>query len=220
MVDLTSMMVPQIVQGPAETPPAFVHLLGRVKWNRLRPAVQARFLERSRPVTYLGQAQLKASLTGQVLALVVIALGRPLPVHTGLCEARIELEPIAGGVIWNRLYRKPGQPWERVRSVKRMRQGHLHECAGPVAMRLIVDERDGALTFTSQGFWVTALGLRLRLPDWLTPGQIVVTHEDLSPGRFRFTLTCQHPLLGPLFHQVADFDDPEFTPKQGGCDDD
>ena len=220
MVDLTSTMVRQACQWPAETPPAFVELLGRVKWNRLRPAIQARFLERAKPVIYQGQAQLKASLMGRALAWVAISLGRPLPVHTGVCEARIELEPIVGGVIWNRLYRKPGQNWEQVRSVKRMRKGHLHECAGPVAMRLSVDERHGALVFTSQGFWLMALGLSLRLPDWLTPGQIVVTHEDLSSGRFRFTLTCQHPLLGPLFHQVADFDDPEFTPKQGGYDDD
>jgi hypothetical protein len=43
------------------------------------------------------------------------------------------------------------------------------------------------------------------LPDWLTPGDLTVTHSDLGGGRFRFTLDVVHPRLGKLIRQSAVF---------------
>jgi hypothetical protein len=43
------------------------------------------------------------------------------------------------------------------------------------------------------------------LPDWLTPGELTVTHSDLGCGLFRFTLEIVHPRLGRLLRQSAVF---------------
>ena len=47
--------------------------------------------------------------------------------------------------------------------------------------------------------------LRLALPDWLTPGDLTVTHSDLGGGTFRFTLEIIHPRFGKLIRQSAVF---------------
>jgi hypothetical protein len=49
--------------------------------------------------------------------------------------------------------------------------------------------------------------LRLRIPDWLTPGRIAVIHREERAGRFSFTLIVTHPRLGETIRQVAFFRD-------------
>jgi hypothetical protein len=69
--------------------------------------------------------------------------------------------------------------------------------------------RDGALCFDSTGYYVELPGWRWRgrrygawrlsLPTWFLPGRTCVAHHDLGDGRFRFTMTVRHTLLGELF---------------------
>ena len=46
---------------------------------------------------------------------------------------------------------------------------------------------------------------KLPLPEWLTPGELTVTHTDLGAGAFRFTLDVIHPSYGRLVRQSAVF---------------
>ena len=48
-------------------------------------------------------------------------------------------------------------------------------------------------------------GLRIRLPAWLTPGSLTVTHAELGDGSFLFKLEIIHPRLGRLICQTAAF---------------
>ena len=89
----------------------------------------------------------------------------------------------------------------------RAEAGRLYECAGPIWMRLALKARSRALAFSSDGFFLALGPLRLRLPDLLTPGNLTVLHTDQGGGRFAFTLTCDHPVLGRLFDQTVDLAD-------------
>ena len=74
------------------------------------------------------------------------------------------------------------------------------------ALRLAA-ERD-ALLFVGDHYFLRLFGVRLRWPQWLAPGQLVIRHQDIGGGRFVFALDLIHPWLGELAHQVALFADP------------
>jgi Domain of unknown function (DUF4166) len=102
--------------------------------------------------------------------------------------------------------------------VARVIGGPLHSAkrfAGPtgleeyigfgIAMALRLCVADQALHFHSTGYSLQIGGLRLSPPEWLTPGDLTVTHSDLGDGEFRFTLDLIHPRFGRLIHQSARF---------------
>ena len=67
----------------------------------------------------------------------------------------------------------------------------------------------GALVFRSARYFLTVFGWRLKLPGWMTPGALTVTHGELGQGRFVFKLHLEHPRLGVLISQTAVFEDTE-----------
>ena len=75
-------------------------------------------------------------------------------------------------------------------------------------MHLEVSVEDGALVFTSRGYFLLIGNVRIPVPAWLTPGTCRVEHRDVATGQFRFTLDMQHPLWGHTFHQTGVFNDP------------
>ena len=72
-------------------------------------------------------------------------------------------------------------------------------------MTLEVFEEAGALHFVSRRYFWQLGRLRLGIPLLLTPGATEVVHRDLGGGRFRFTMTIDHPLLGRTFFQDGIF---------------
>ncbi len=66
----------------------------------------------------------------------------------------------------------------------------------------------GALHFVSDHYFLVLPGLRLRLPRWLAPGELRVSHVDCNHGRFAFVLVLRHSWLGELVRQTAMFADP------------
>ena len=62
-----------------------------------------------------------------------------------------------------------------------------------------------ALIFRAAYYFVQLAGFRIRLPAWLTPGSLSVTHAELGEGRFLFKLEIIHPRLGRLICQTAAF---------------
>jgi len=74
-----------------------------------------------------------------------------------------------------------------------------------VSMALRISVADEELRFRSVGYSLQLGPLRLPLPNWLTPGDLTVSHRDLGCGAFRFTLEIIHPRFGMLIRQSAVF---------------
>ena len=195
--------------------PPFAALVEGGGWHRLAPAIRDRFAVQPRAgeaIVYDGtMARIDATFAGKLFALFCRLLGTPLPPFTGRnIEADIRLERHdKDGIVWTRHYRH-GNRTIAVRSVKRVAEdGTLLECVGAgFGMRLRVYEEAGVLHFLSTSYFCHLGRHEIALPDLLTPGPIHVVHTDLGDGRFRFTLTAHHRLLGETFSQDGVFHDP------------
>ena len=77
--------------------------------------------------------------------------------------------------------------------------------AAASAWRSTIHVEDSALIFRAAHYFLQLGRLRLRLPRWLTPGALAVTHAELGDGRFLFKLDIAHPRLGRLICQTAAF---------------
>jgi hypothetical protein len=197
--------------------PRFRALMGDRAWNALKPAVRRRFAERlaaGESIVYVGQiAETQMNFAGRLLVQATRLIGSPFPLEP---EAQGEAAVVAltseagsGGQCWTRIY-----AWRRgfpqiVHSAKRFAgPTGLEEYVGcGVGVALTLHEENGGLRFRSAGYFVRLLGRRLALPAFLSPGELVIGHDDLGQGRFTFTLQLTHPWLGQLLHQVALFHD-------------
>jgi hypothetical protein len=195
---------------PAPRELSYPALLGTAWW-RLPAATRERF-ERHDAV-YTGTMALRATRTGWWVERLCRLVGSPLPPpHSTPLAATVSVLPdrATGGSRWTRRYAFPTRTVE-ISSVKALdADGTLVErLAYGLRMRLRVGVRDGALCFDSTGYYVESPGWRWRgrrygawrlsLPTWFLPGRTCVAHHDLGDGRFRFTMTVRHTLLGELF---------------------
>lgn len=195
----------------------FSTLLGQKNWLKLPPAIRRRFGKRVRggaSVAYQGVVtDMQISWPGRLLAHAARLIGAPLPYDLG-CVGKPAVvtvtEDVAGnGQFWIRQYgRKTGFP-QMIHSSKRFAgPTGLEEYIGyGVGMALRVVEEDGALLFKSDHYFIAALGLRLRIPSLIAPGDLVIGHHELGEGRFRFSMQLKHRLLGPVLSQDAVFED-------------
>jgi hypothetical protein len=191
-------------------------------WASLPPAIRRRFTQRlagGNTIVYTGEVlETRLSRAGWWLAQAVRVIGAPLPTCT---DARVPsivtvTEDMAkGGQIWTRLYtRRSGFP-QVIHSSKRFAgPTGLEEYLGyRLGISLTLHVRAGALVFRSEDYFVQLFGRRIRLPRWLTPGALTVTHAELGDGQFSYTLDVTHPRLGTLVHQCASFRETEiWTP--------
>ena len=192
----------------------FRTLLRDSDWAALSPAIRRRFTQRlagGNTIVYSGEVvETRLSRAGWWLAQALRVIGGPLPTST---DARVPsvvsvTEDMArGGQVWTRLYaRRSGFP-QVIHSTKRFAgPTGLEEYVGwGVGMALTVYAREGALIFRSQHYFLELFGRRWRLPAWLTPGTLYVTHAELPDDKFSFTLQIFHPRLGLLIRQMAMF---------------
>lgn len=185
-------------------------LLGAAWW-RLPAATRERFEHHD--AVYTGSMALHATFAGVWVERLCRLVGGPLPPpHATPVTATVlvERDPATGGSRWTRWYEFPTRT-VAIASVKALdRDGTLVErLAYGLRMRLAVSVRDGDLCFDSAGYYVELPGFRwrgrrygawrLKLPSWFLPGRTCVAHRDLGGGRFRFTMTVHHRLLGELF---------------------
>jgi len=196
----------------------FHALLPDEEWGRLPLAIWRRFSKRlgdGKTVVYVGEID-EASFgrIGWWLAQIARLIGGPLPTaaETGVPMIVTVTEDAAtGGQIWTRICaRRRGFP-QVIHSSKRFAgPTGLEEYVGygvSMALRICVEHE--ALLFRSAGYALQVGGLRLPLPEWLTPGDLTVTHSDLGGGAFRFTLEIVHPRFGRLVRQSAVFREAE-----------
>lgn len=194
----------------------FRALLADEQWARLPPAIRRRFSKRlagGLTVVYTGRVtEMSMSRAGRILARLVRVIGGPLPTSrdVGVPSVVTVTEDVGtGGQVWTRLYaRRRGFP-QVIHSSKRFAgPTGLEEHVGcGVGMTLRVCATDSALVFTSDRYFVDLGRVRMWLPRWLCPGGLRVTHGEIDATRFAFTLDLIHPLLGPLIHQRAVFEE-------------
>lgn len=196
----------------------FSDLVGRKHWLRLPPAIRRRFGKRVRggaSVAYQGVVtEMRMNWSGRLLATAARLIGAPLPYDlscVGKPAVVTVTEDIAGnGQFWIRQYgRKAGFP-QMVHSSKRFAgPTGLEEYIGyGVGVALKVEIGRKALFFKSDHYFLSVLGLRLRIPQLIAPGALVIGHHELGEDRFRFSLRLTHRLLGEVLSQDAEFEDP------------
>ena len=193
----------------------FRRLLGESGWRRLPAPVRERFgkrLQHGDSIAYQGHIQEMAmSRTGYLFAQACRLIGAPLPYDRDSINAPavviVTEDTATEGQFWIRQYgRKRGFP-QTVHSSKRFDgPTGLEEYIGyGIGMALTVEATETALLFRSDHYYVTLFGRRLRLPAWLNPGDLTIGHHERGNGRFAFTLSLAHPLLGTLIRQTAIF---------------
>lgn len=137
-------------------------------------------------------------------------IGGPFPTGSETCVpivVTVTEHAASGGQTWTRICaREHGFP-QIIHSSKRFAgPTGLEEYVGfGISMALRISVVHEALLFRSVGYSVQLGRLRVPLPEWLTPGDLTVTHRDLGAGAFRFTLEITHPRFGMLLRQSAVF---------------
>ncbi|MES0864733.1 DUF4166 domain-containing protein [Ruegeria sp. SCPT10] len=199
----------------------FINLLGQDGWNRLPAAIRRRFSKRlsgGASLVYQGRvSEMQMNLAGRFLAFVMRAIGAPLPfdrTSAGRSAVVVVTEDFAtGGQFWIRQYgRSSGFP-QIVSSSKRFGgPTGLEEYIGyGIGIALRLQSTPNALLFISDSYFVKLGRWRIPLPKWVCPGNLVIGHEELGDGQFKFTLALTHRLLGSVIYQDAVFFDAEIV---------
>jgi Domain of unknown function (DUF4166) len=191
----------------------FAHLAGPA-WMRLPASIRRRFsrhLADGERIVYLGEvAATHMTIVGRLVAQLARLVGAPLPLEISGCVPVTVIVTGSvrhGGQIWTRIYDRARSLPQVIQSVKRFGgiTGLEEIVSRGVGMRLKLGVRDGALVFRSAGYFIRCLGIRLSLPDWLTPGVIEVVHREESCGHFSFSLSVTHAWAGHVIDQIAFF---------------
>ena len=192
----------------------FRALVGEEAWARLPEAVRARFGKRvsgCASVVYAGEVvECRMNAAGWLLAQLGRLIGAPLPLgrdaDVPACVSVTE-DPAFAGQFWTRIYgRRRGFP-QVISSSKRFcgPTGLEEQVGGGLGIALRVEVADGALHFLSDHYFLMLGGRRVRLPKFLAPGALRVSHVDCNHGLFAFVLALTHPWFGTLIRQTAMF---------------
>lgn len=192
----------------------FCALLGAAAWSRLPPAVRARFSKRLAPhaaMTYVGTiVDGRRTLPGTLLAQLCRLIGGPLPLDADVgvpAVVTVTEDGASGGQFWTRLYgRLRGFP-QVIHSSKRFAgpTGLEEYLGGGFGIALTVSADEQALHFHSDHYFLALGDLRFRLPRWLSPGALTISHVDQGDDCFAFVLSLRHPLLGEIISQTGMF---------------
>jgi hypothetical protein len=192
----------------------FAALVSPSAWSQLPQIVRRRFSKRLLPgasVTYAGQIiESRRTYFGWLLAQLCRLIGAPLPLSDDIAAPAVVTvteDGATGGQFWTRMYGRPSGFPQVIHSSKRFTgPTGLEEYLGcGFGIALWVDADDRALHFRSAFYFVGAAGWRLRLPRWLAPGELTISHIDCENGWFAFTLNLNHPLFGEAIRQTGLF---------------
>jgi hypothetical protein len=90
---------------------------------------------------------------------------------------------------------------------------------GGFGIALAVSADAEALHFRSDHYFFGLGAARLRLPAWLAPGQLTISHVDRGDGGFAFVLALRHPLCGEIINQTGLFRERRGPNREESCDD-
>jgi hypothetical protein len=192
----------------------FRALLGERAWGELPAATRARFgrhVGDGESIAYEGEIlDCRMSRAGRLLAHALRIIGGPLPLSRDEdvpAAVLVTEDASCGGQFWTRVYgRRRGFP-QVIHSSKRFAgPTGLEEyvgCGFGIALRCEVENE--ALHFISDHIFLKIARFRLRIPNWLSPGRLLIRHVDCEHGCFAFQLVLTHRLLGELMRQTAMF---------------
>lgn len=192
----------------------FRTLIGEAAWARLPEAVRARFGKRisaTSSALYVGEiVECRISRAGWLLAQAARLIGGPLPLGRDIfVPARVTVteDAASGGQLWTRVYGRARAAPQVIGSCKSFSgpTGLEERIGGGFGIALRVEVEDEALHFISDHVFLAIGGVRLRLPRWLSPGALKVSHVDCNHGLFAFVMTLTHPWFGELIRQTAMF---------------
>jgi Domain of unknown function (DUF4166) len=192
----------------------FQRLVGKEGWNRLVPAIRARFSKsysKDKAVVYKGaMLSVRSNSMGWILAQACRVMGTPLTPYSGrnvTTIVRVYQNENNTGTVWEREYQFPDRKPLIIRSTKMLDSDEtlLESVDGGIRMRLRVFEEEGRLVFLSTSYFIKVFGTRVQIPSLLTPGVTRVEHIDEGNGFFRFILSMKHPYLGEMFYQEGIF---------------
>lgn len=195
-----------------ETDNHYRRLLGETAWQRLKPEIRQRFsrkFKNDEQHVYQGTMQVQFSFFGWLFAQACRVIGKPLATKKGKSvpvSVTLSYDKRTEGTQWKRDYFFAESP-EVIVSAKAVNaEGGLEEHVGyGFSMCLDLHEVDGNLEFHSSQYYWTTRFFRLRMPSLITPGNIVVKHEQIEGDNFRFTLQVDHPILGRTIYQSGIF---------------
>jgi hypothetical protein len=194
----------------------FRALLSDASWKQLPCEVQRRFarnLARGETAAFLGEvAFTRLTKLGWLWAQVARLIGAPLPLKVLArtpAAVLVTADTTSHTQIWTRIYHEAGLLPQVIRSMKSFSgPTGLEEWVGAgVGMTLQISVEQRAIVFRSVDYVWRYGRWRLRIPDWLTPGRIEVTHREEREGQFSFGLRVVNPLFGEIIHQLAFFRD-------------
>jgi len=199
----------------------FRGLLSSADWATLPPAVRRRFSKRLKggaAAIYTGHVTICViSRAGWLLSQTLRIIGAPLPLasQSGLpTVVSVTEEGASDGQNWTRVYARKGGFPQVIHSTKRFSgPTGLEEYIGfGIRMALALTVENGALVFSSAGYFIDIGRLSIALPRWLSPGRTVVTHRETAREQFLFTLDLTHRWLGTLIHQEALYTEVQACP--------
>jgi Domain of unknown function (DUF4166) len=192
----------------------FRALMAEEAWSELPLPIRSRFSKRlagGKTIVYVGEIlETRMSNVGRLLAHATRLIGSPFPTacDAGVPSVVTVTEDMAtGGQIWTRVYARTNGFPQVIHSSKRFAgPTGLEEYVGHgIGMALTVHVEQRSLVFRSHHYFFELFGRRIRLPRWLTPGNLSVTHAERGDGSFNFILDVSHPAFGPLIRQHAAF---------------
>ncbi|HLY56555.1 MAG TPA: DUF4166 domain-containing protein [Stellaceae bacterium] len=216
--------LPLRIPLPEEAPPPcgepvlhdlrFRALIGAAAWSALPPAVRGRFSRRlggGASVTYAGEiVESRMSRAGWLLAQLCRAIGGPLPLDAAVgvpAVVTVTEDAASGGQFWMRVYGRPRGFPQVIHSCKQFAgPTGLEEylgCGFGIALRVTADPC--ALHFHSDHYFLYIGPIRLRLPRFLGPGELMISHVDCGDEWFAFVLALRHPSFGELIRQTGMF---------------
>jgi hypothetical protein len=194
----------------------FRAIAGEAAWGKLPQDVRRRFSKRigcCETALFAGEVvECRMSRAGRIFAQCARLIGAPLPLEAEAfrpAAVAITEDAAGGGQFWTRIYgRGRGHP-QVIHSAKRFwGPTGLEEHVGGgfgIALRVVVSR--GAIHFLSDHYFLNLGRLRIRLPRWLSPGLLRVSHVDCGDGGFAFVMVLRSRWFGALIRQTAMFRD-------------
>jgi hypothetical protein len=194
----------------------FKKILGP-EWQKLHADIRQRFDKNpspGRPLKYTGTlSELRCSRFGTFLGHLTMPLikGALIPYSDANFPVDIEVysKPGDDRIYKQRSYRLHGRaPINFTSFMSESDKGEVLEYVGMgLGMKLLLHVENGNLHFTSDGYFWEILGVRIPLPDILTPGKTFLCHRNDSPSQFNIRIEIRHSLFGTTFTQVGAFHD-------------
>jgi hypothetical protein len=192
----------------------FKKILGPT-WGKLHPDIQARFDKNplpGKPLHYTGTlSELSCSRVGRLLGYLSMPFvkGALMPYNDADFPVDIQVysRHNCAWIFKQRTYRLHARkPVMFTSYMAESPKGEVLEYVGMgLGMKLVLDVRDGNLHFESEGYFWQLFGVRIPLPDVLTPGKTFLRHRNNSANQFDIRIEIRHALFGTTFTQAGIF---------------